>query len=270
MLLKIPGAMVIGAAVATAILNLTTEYAYMPILGKIAAQICAGAFIACTITKNDLQQIIKNWRTPFLLVGAMLVLNLVSGSILYALTDFDRVTCYMCMVPGGLSDVPIITEEIGGDPAIVLVAQFIRLIVGLVVFPLIAFHTREKKENTKEEKRDSQKRTSLQKKVWSSSHNIIDRNGWRSSFQEDRITKRRTLRVDDFCYHMEHGQREGLYVKGGSTSYPEPCRCIHRLFYRDREPSIIRRDSVKHVIGWFNLCCRMSRRGMDFVSFRTP
>lgn len=136
--LKVPGGMVIGSVAATMALNLTTTLAYMPQLARRAAQICAGAFIACSVRREDLRALAKNWRAPLALLGCLLVLNLAAGTVLYALSDLDPVTCLMCAVPGGITDIPMIAGDMGGDQAIVLTAQFMRLILGLAVFPLAA------------------------------------------------------------------------------------------------------------------------------------
>lgn len=136
--LKIPGAMIIGAAFATCILNLITPFAYMPLYGKLAAQICSGAFIACSVTRDDCVRIAKNWKGPFILTCGLFILNLITGTLLYVITGMDEITCYFSAIPGGISDTPIVAQELGGDSAIVLVAQLMRLVIGLSVFPLIA------------------------------------------------------------------------------------------------------------------------------------
>lgn len=135
---KVPGGMIIGAVLGTLLLNLCTDYAYMPKIAKVVAQICAGAFVACSLEKGELKSIIKIRWAVLLILGCLVVLNLLMGTLLYALTDLDKATCYFCVVPGGLSDTPIIADEMGANASIVLVAQFIRVVVGLIVFPLIS------------------------------------------------------------------------------------------------------------------------------------
>jgi len=136
--LRVPGAMIIGAVISTTVLGLTTDLVYMPMSAKVFAQICAGAFIACSVKQGDIRHILRNWKAPVIIVLCFLCLNLLTGTLLYIITDLDRMTCYLCAIPGGLTDIPILAEEMGGDLSVVLTAQFLRLIVGLLIFPLIA------------------------------------------------------------------------------------------------------------------------------------
>jgi len=47
----------------------------------------------------------------------------------------DLVTSLMCAIPGGMSDIPIISEEMGADSGKVAVMQFVRMVFGIGVFP---------------------------------------------------------------------------------------------------------------------------------------
>ena len=45
------------------------------------------------------------------MLGGMLCLNLIMGFVIHKVTDLDWITSFMCAVPGGMSDTPIIAAE---------------------------------------------------------------------------------------------------------------------------------------------------------------
>lgn len=132
---KIPGGFMVGAVLGTSVLSISTGTAYMPLAAKVAAQITAGAFIGSTIKRSDLAGLKKIIKPIFILLCMMLFLNLTVGFIIYKISPLDAITAFMCAVPGGMSDIPIIAADMGADAAKVTVLQFCRMVVGIAVFP---------------------------------------------------------------------------------------------------------------------------------------
>lgn len=133
--LKVPGGMMIGSIAGAAALNIATSMAYMPYVGRLAAQIIAGAFIGVGLEKSDLARIKTIYKPASVLLLGMLILNIISGFLIYRSSSLDLTTSLMSAVPGGISDIPIISEEMGADSANVALLQFVRLVFGLGVFP---------------------------------------------------------------------------------------------------------------------------------------
>ena len=133
--LKIPGGMMVGSIVAVSILNITTGMAYMPTFGKTMAQIIAGAFIGVGIERSDLERLKLIFKPAITLLTGMLILNIVSGFLIYFTSPMDLITSLMCAIPGGISDIPIIADEMGADSSKVAAMQFIRLVFGIGIFP---------------------------------------------------------------------------------------------------------------------------------------
>lgn len=141
--LKIPGGMMIGAVIGACALSVTTGQAFMPPEGKTAAQIIAGAFIGAGIKKEDIYEMRKIVRPALILFPCLMVANIITGTLIWKTGTMDLVTAMMCAVPGGLSDIPMIAADMGADPSVVLVLQFVRMVTGIGVFPLmIRFATR--------------------------------------------------------------------------------------------------------------------------------
>lgn len=135
MKIKVPGGMMVGSIIGVSFLNITTGLAYMPSVGRVAAQIIAGAFIAIGLEKDDLKRLKRIFKPALTLLIGMLILNIISGFLIYASSPLDLKTSFLCAIPGGMSDIPIISEEMGADSSKVAVMQFIRMVFGIGIFP---------------------------------------------------------------------------------------------------------------------------------------
>ena len=75
------------------------------------------------------------------MVGAFLIMNLSIGALIHAISPLDWVTALMCVVPGGITDIPIIAADMGADTPKVALMQLARYILGVALFPpmILAF-----------------------------------------------------------------------------------------------------------------------------------
>ncbi len=112
-------------------------------MAKYLAQVLAGAYISCSVSLNDMRKIRKNLKPTAFLITGHIILNLCLGTAFYAVSSLDVVTSYSALIPGGLSEIPLIAEEMGGDPSMVMVIQFLRIVFGLALFPLVASRLRD-------------------------------------------------------------------------------------------------------------------------------
>lgn len=133
--LKIPGFMLIGAVTAAALLNIVFDAAYMPPAAKLIAQMIAGAFIGLTIERSDLMRFREVMMEAVLLIAGYLIMNIALGFFIYLLSPLDFMTAMFGAVPGGMSDVPLIAADMGADASKVVVMQFVRMIMGIGIFP---------------------------------------------------------------------------------------------------------------------------------------
>lgn len=143
---KVPGGVMVGALVGTVALNIGTSLAYMPATARTIAQITAGAFIGASIRRSDVRRMPKLVKPAVILLFSMLVLNLILGVIIHAMSGLDWMTSFFCAVPGGMSDTPIIAAEMGADGAAVAFMQFFRLLGGVGIFPTVIMMTTRHEE----------------------------------------------------------------------------------------------------------------------------
>jgi membrane AbrB-like protein len=133
--LKIPGGVLVGGVLGAAALNIAFAAAYVPVEAKVLAQLLAGAFIGCTVTREDLRRLRHIWRPALLLLSVYMVVNIGLGLIIYAISPLDLITSLFSVVPGGISEVPLIAADMGAQPAKVAALQFVRSLVCTGLFP---------------------------------------------------------------------------------------------------------------------------------------
>lgn len=133
--LKIPGGMMVGAILGVAILHIGFGAAYMPSQAKAFAQIMAGAFIGSTVSKSDLLHLRHIVKPAALVLSLYLLINLAMGAVIYLISPLDMATAFFSAVPGGISDIPLVAADMGGNPAKVAAMQFVRLVIGVGFFP---------------------------------------------------------------------------------------------------------------------------------------
>lgn len=127
--------MMVGAILAVTILSITTDLAVMPVQAKVTAQCLAGAFIACSVSREDLKNLPKLWRPLLVLLASLLAVNLLTGLLIWRISPLDPLTAMLSCVPGGMSDTPIIAADMGADAGKVAILQFVRMSAGIGVFP---------------------------------------------------------------------------------------------------------------------------------------
>lgn len=137
MKLKVPGGMLVGAIVGVVVLNLITDQAYMYPQAKVLAQIITGAYIGCTVSREDIKHLSKVIGPYLVVMTSFLILNLLVATFFYFVTDMDLLTCLFCAAPGGIGDTPLVAMDMGANGAMVAVMQFVRMIFGMGCLPTI-------------------------------------------------------------------------------------------------------------------------------------
>jgi len=154
--LRVPGGMMVGAALACGIANISIGLGSIPALIKILAQVLSGIYIGISVDSDELKSI-KEIIKPFgIIMAGMLITNLLSGFVVYLLSPLDAITSFLAVTPGGVNNMPLIAADMGADPAMVAVFQCLRMIIGVGVFPgiiktLAKKHDDQKNKSVKNE-----------------------------------------------------------------------------------------------------------------------
>lgn len=136
--LHLPVGILTGAMFTVSAMNLAgKEQPPLPGGLRTAAQIGIGIIIAANITTDTLRQFTTMAGPVILITLAMLAGSLSLGFLLHRMTGWNYPTCLLSTSLGGLSQMSIISEEMGADPLKVSILQTVRLVTILMVFPLL-------------------------------------------------------------------------------------------------------------------------------------
>lgn len=136
--LHLPVGILTGAMGAVAALNLAwREQPLMPGNLRTAAQVGIGIIMAANITADTLSTFLPLAGPIVAITAAMLSTSFLLGILLHKMTGWNYPTCLLSTSLGGLSQMAIISEEMGGDPLKVSILQTVRLVTILLVFPLL-------------------------------------------------------------------------------------------------------------------------------------
>lgn len=141
--LKVPAGLLVGGILAVSLLSILTGNVVAPPYLTIILQILSGTLIGSSFAKQDLLDIKKLIVPAVLLVGGMLANNLIIGSLIAWLSPLDLLSSLMGCIPGGVTEIVIMADQLGADVPAVAVMQLSRLIFSLLFFPsLIKYLTR--------------------------------------------------------------------------------------------------------------------------------
>ncbi|PKL02050.1 MAG: AbrB protein [Synergistetes bacterium HGW-Synergistetes-2] len=135
---RLPVGILTGAMLAVAATSLLRgELPPMPNILRTVAQIGIGIIIASNITISTLHQFAELWLPVVALTAVLLVCSVLLAVLLHRMTGWDYPTCLLSSSLGGLSQMSIISEEMGADPLKVSILQTIRLLSILIVLPFL-------------------------------------------------------------------------------------------------------------------------------------
>ncbi len=137
MRLKVPGGMMLGAMIGVLIFNVATGLGSMPYIARFISQSIAGAYIGCSLSRKELKHIPRLWGPLCILVAGMVAVNIITAWIIVHVSPLDGVTAMLAVMPGGVNETPMIAADMGADAAKVTALQFVRMIAGLGIYPMI-------------------------------------------------------------------------------------------------------------------------------------
>lgn len=148
--LKLPAGLMIGAIVSVSAVNLTVGVAPIPPFLRMMTQVIAGAFIGAGLTHDSLRLMKQLMKPAVIIVVSLVSVNLFLGLTLYHFTSMDLCTALFATTPGGLSEMLIISEDMGADTPLVSVFQLARMILTVCTFPFLITHVMKAQRNDHE------------------------------------------------------------------------------------------------------------------------
>lgn len=133
----IPAGTMIFSLIGISLMKISKDKGYMPLLLKQLAQILAGTFIGCGITKTVAYNL-KSFTIPIIIMVLLyIILCGILGYIMSKLFEIDIITAMFCCTPAGASDMALIASDLGANTPNIALLQIIRLITVIVLFPSV-------------------------------------------------------------------------------------------------------------------------------------
>lgn len=135
--LRVPAGALIGAMIATAVLNIAFNAAYMPAELKFYTQVATGAYIGAKISKADLRKLRKIIWPALLLVVIMMTFSIAVSGVIYYLSDMTIATALFSMAPAGVTDMTLASMDFDTEPSVVALIQTLRITFTVALLPCI-------------------------------------------------------------------------------------------------------------------------------------
>lgn len=137
MLSGIPAGALTFAILSVASLNVRTGKAFLPNWLKLVAQCMTGIIVGIKVTMQDIQNIPYLIVPVLLTLASLLILNFLSGFLLHKISKLDIATSLFGTIPAGISDMALISADLGGNAPKVGMLQLVRFVGILSIMPSI-------------------------------------------------------------------------------------------------------------------------------------
>lgn len=135
--LKVPAGGMVGAMAATIVFNVALERGVFPSELRTVIQIFTGAMIGSKMSRRDLTAMRYLAKPMIIVLISVFTMNLLCSWCMFELSELDLATCLFATAPGGMSDMPLIGAELGGNPGYIAILQLIRVLPIFILMPPI-------------------------------------------------------------------------------------------------------------------------------------
>lgn len=135
--LGIPAGVVIGSISGTIMVNIFTGLAWLPACVKLCVQIGAGCYIGIQVTWPVIQMLHKLLLPMALTITEVFVMAFVTAFVIHKATRLDKATCLFSSIPGGMTEMGVIAEELKLDLPAIILMHTCRIIAVICVMPLL-------------------------------------------------------------------------------------------------------------------------------------
>ncbi|MBE6906589.1 MAG: hypothetical protein E7476_10000 [Ruminococcaceae bacterium] len=136
--LKVPAGAMVGAIIFSAVFNILTGMGCFPKLVRVAVQAIAGGFIGQRISLNDVREMKTTVKPSLQLFLGIVFFSFLTGIVIHAVSDVDITTALLSSVPGGMSDIAMISTDVGADPTQSTALQLVRYLIAILMLPQAA------------------------------------------------------------------------------------------------------------------------------------
>lgn len=135
--LKVPGGLSMGALIAVGVFSLLTGWARSIPNIKVIMQVSSGMIIGSRITKATVKHLKNIWKIYLVTMALFILQTILMAFLMYACTDYDIITCFFSLSPGGQTDMTILSADYGAQSAIVAMMHSFRMILIYLIIPFV-------------------------------------------------------------------------------------------------------------------------------------
>lgn len=135
--MKVPAGAMVGAIVFVGIFQITSDMGYFPRIIKVAVQAIAGGFIGQRITAADVRQMKQIIKPALQLFLGIVCLSVCTGLLIYHFAPVDIQTALLSSMPGGVTDIALISADLGANPAQSTALQLVRYLIAILILPQV-------------------------------------------------------------------------------------------------------------------------------------
>lgn len=133
--LRVTAGAMLGSMLAVAAWNIATGRGYFPRPVSDAAQVASGALLGLKIDMASVLGLAGLAVPALLVMAGVLLFSLLTGYVMHQLTKLDLATCLLASTPGGLTEMSLLSEDLGADTPKIAVMQTARLLYVVAFFP---------------------------------------------------------------------------------------------------------------------------------------
>lgn len=138
-IINIPLPWLIGSLVAVAMWSIGTERTlYWPFSFRQIAMVLLGYLIGTSFTKETIVEMGNHIPSMIAITVLTVAFSLLLGYLFSKVTGLDLSSCMIGSVPGGLSQIMVLVDEIKGlNPTVIIFMQTMRVMVVVIVVPIL-------------------------------------------------------------------------------------------------------------------------------------
>jgi len=146
---RLPGGMLIGVILITALTNIISGDALPPIPREFryTAQMLVGAAIGCSFNVATIHRIRALYKLQLQTTVLLLALSMIWALLLWVMTPLDLLTAVLSTAPAGCAEMTATAIALGADAPIVAAVQALRVIAVTVVMPILIRRIMQRQPN---------------------------------------------------------------------------------------------------------------------------
>lgn len=135
--LGIPAGAIIGAISAVVLVNMLIRPLTIPKSMRMVVQICCGCFVGTQVTREAMASIGTLLIPMLLIVIELFCMAFITSWVINKLTGLNQVTALFSCVPGGITEMGLLAEDLGLDLPKITLAHTCRIIAVISLMPAL-------------------------------------------------------------------------------------------------------------------------------------